>query len=100
MGISTNTVAKARARMDANYAQPLGWDTLSIPDMLAHVKIPMLLVHDRDDLEIPFEHALKIQQTLRNAELIATSGLGHRRILKDPAVIDQISRFAHLGRAS
>ena len=68
--------------------------------MLAHVKIPMLLVHDRDDLEIPFEHALKIQQTLRNAELIATSGLGHRRILKDPAVIDQISRFAHLGRAS
>ena len=68
--------------------------------MLAHVKIPMLLVHDRDDLEIPFEYALIIQQTLRNAELIATSGLGHRRILKDPAVIDQISRFAHLRRAS
>ncbi len=100
LGISTQTVAKARARMDANYAQPLGWDTLSIPDMLAHLKIPMLLVHDRDDQEIPFEHALKIQQTLRHAELIATQGLGHRRILKDPAVINQISRFAHQGQPS
>lgn len=100
LGISSHTLAKARARMDANYAQPLGWDTLSIPDMLAHLKIPMLLVHDRDDQEIPFEHALKIQQTLRHAELMATSGLGHRRILKDPAVIDQISRFAHLGQPS
>ena len=100
LGISNHTVAKARARIDANYAQPVGWDTLSIPHMLAHLKIPMLLVHDRDDLEIPFEHALKIQQTLRHAELIATEGLGHRRILKDLAVIDRISRFAHLGQAS
>ena len=100
LGISTQTVAKARARIDANYAQPVGWDSLSIPDMLAHLKIPMLLVHDRDDHEIPFEHALKIHQTLRHAELIATQGLGHRRILKDAAVIDQITRFAHEGQAS
>ena len=42
LGISTQTVAKARARMDANYAQPMGWDTLSIPHMLAPLKIPML----------------------------------------------------------
>jgi pimeloyl-ACP methyl ester carboxylesterase len=100
LGISTQTVAKARARMDANYAQPMGWESLSIPHMLAHLTIPMLLVHDRDDLEIPFEHALKIQQTLQHAELIATTGLGHRRILKDPAVIEQIKRFAHQGQAS
>ncbi len=100
LGISTQTVAKARARIDANYAQPVGWDTLSIPHMLAHLKIPMLLVHDRDDMEIPFEHALKIQQTLQHAELIATSGLGHRRILKDGAVIDQITRFAQQGQTS
>jgi pimeloyl-ACP methyl ester carboxylesterase len=100
LGISTQTVAKARARMDANYAQPMGWESLSIPHMLAHLTIPMMLVHDRDDLEIPFEHALTIQQTLQHAELIATTGLGHRRILKDPAVIEQIKRFAHQGQAS
>ena len=100
LGISTQTVAKARARIDANYAHPVGWDSLSIPHMLAHLNIPMMLVHDRDDHEIPFVHALKIQQTLQHAKLIATNGLGHRRILKDAAVIDQISRFAHQGQTS
>ena len=100
LGISTQTVAKARARIDANYAEPVGWETLSVPHMLAPLNLPMLLVHDRNDHEIPFEHALKIKQTLPHAEFMATQGLGHRRILKDRAVIDQITRFAHQGQAS
>ena len=98
--LSTEFDIVYRARIDANYAEPVGWETLSIPHMLAPLNLPMLLVHDRNDHEIPFEHALKIKQTLPHAEFMATQGLGHRRILKDRAVIDQITRFAHQGQAS
>lgn len=49
----------------------------------------MLVIHDRRDREVAFEHGERVARALGAAELVATDGLGHRRILKDPAVIER-----------
>jgi pimeloyl-ACP methyl ester carboxylesterase len=75
---------------------------VEIFERVAGLRIPALIVHDRDDREVPFGDAERLAARWRSATLMATSGLGHRRILKDDRVIrravDFISQTAS-GRA-
>jgi pimeloyl-ACP methyl ester carboxylesterase len=100
LGISATTVARARLLVDRSYAQPVGWEQLSVVDMLASLAMPILLIHDCDDREIPFEHGMKISQAIPQAQFLATTGLGHRRVLKDQSVIDLVAQFADQGRVA
>jgi pimeloyl-ACP methyl ester carboxylesterase len=45
------------------------------------MSIPLLVVHDQDDREVPVDSGQAIARTWPNAELILTEGLGHQRIL-------------------
>ncbi len=47
----------------------------------------LLVIHDRQDREVGFHHGETLAALWRGAELVATQGLGHRRILRDEAVI-------------
>jgi pimeloyl-ACP methyl ester carboxylesterase len=49
--------------------------------------MPLLVVHDRGDAEVAWQHGLAIARAWRGAEFLMTDGLGHRRILKDPDVV-------------
>ena len=53
-----------------------------------------LIVHDRSDREVPFLSAQSLHRAWQGSELMATEGLGHRRLLADPAVVDRAVRFA------
>lgn len=53
-----------------------------------------LIVHDYKDKEVPYEEATRIADAWPQARLHSTDGLGHRRILRDAAVIDEITDFA------
>lgn len=57
------------------------------------VKIPILVIHDTDDAEVPVSCAHHIRQNLEQGEIIITNGLGHSRILKDSKVINRIVEF-------
>lgn len=46
-----------------------------------------LVIHDRDDREVDFEHGERLAALWPNATLHETSGLGHRRILRDEEVL-------------
>jgi pimeloyl-ACP methyl ester carboxylesterase len=94
LGIADSTMARARGIVDRQYPQPVGWEQLSVVRMLQTIEKPILLIHDRDDQEVPFDHALAIWSANPTAEFLATRGLGHRRILKDAAVIERITSFA------
>ena len=59
----------------------------------------LLVVHDRDDREVPFWHGERLAATWHNATLRATSGLGHRQILRDVAVIAEVTAFVAHGVA-
>jgi esterase/lipase len=47
------------------------------------ITIPILVIHDKDDLEVPVKAAQHIYDHLKNGKLLLTEGLGHRKILGD-----------------
>ena len=58
----------------------------------------LLLVHDADDKEVGISQAEALIEVFPHAKAYKTSGLGHTRILKDNAVIEQVVTF--IGRHS
>lgn len=56
---------------------------------LSDVEVPTLLIHDRDDQVIPVTTSETLS-SLENTRLLITEGLGHRLILRDPDVIDEV----------
>jgi pimeloyl-ACP methyl ester carboxylesterase len=72
-----------------------GHSTVDLPALLAQVSAPALVIHARDDREVPFADAERLVAAWRNATLLPVDGVGHRRILRSPAVIDAV--VGHLG---
>ena len=54
---------------------------------------PLLLVHDRLDAETGWSDSAAIAAAWPRSRLVTTSGLGHRRILRAPAVIAEVTGF-------
>ena len=57
------------------------------------IKIPTLVVHDKNDVDVHYSSAHEITDALENGELLLTEQLGHRKILGDQKVISQIVKF-------
>lgn len=70
-------------------------DDFVIANLLVRIDCPPVLVaHDRGDRETPFAQGELLASTWPgSARFLATDGLGHNRILRDPAVITAITRF-------
>ena len=62
--------------------------------------IPALVVHDRDDPEIPLDNAEAISEAWPGSTLLVTEKLGHRRVLISRKVIQAVVEFLGQGRAS
>jgi pimeloyl-ACP methyl ester carboxylesterase len=54
---------------------------------------PLLVVHDEQDRAVPFACGASLAQAWPGAELRATRGLGHSRILRDPQVVTAVTDF-------
>jgi alpha-beta hydrolase superfamily lysophospholipase len=52
-----------------------------------------LIIHDEIDREVALYNAVNIYKGLKKGRLIITKGLGHRRILRDDRVVDEIFYF-------
>lgn len=57
------------------------------------VEAPTLIVHDRGDRPNPFRNGVELAETWPNAELMATTGLGHRKVLLNPASVHRVTAF-------
>lgn len=57
------------------------------------VKIPVLVIHDTDDKDIPVSEAYHLAEHLTDKEILITNSLGHRKILGDSKVIHKIVEF-------
>ena len=53
-----------------------------------------LIVHDRNDREVPFLSAQALHRAWTGSKLMATAGLGHRRLLADASVVERAVQFA------
>lgn len=57
------------------------------------VQVPTLVVHDRSDRVNAFADGQAYAAAIEDAQLLATDGLGHRRMLSAPSVLDQVAEF-------
>lgn len=48
---------------------------------------PVLVIHDRQDREVPIGEGHRHVRSWPHARILETDGLGHRRVLEDPTVI-------------
>jgi pimeloyl-ACP methyl ester carboxylesterase len=51
---------------------------------------PLLILHDRNDREVRFTDGAALAAAWPRAEFVLTEGLGHGRILRDPAVVERV----------
>jgi pimeloyl-ACP methyl ester carboxylesterase len=58
------------------------------------IRVPTLVVHDREDSINQFADGQAYAHAIRGAQLLGTQGLGHRKILKDAGVIGKVTLFA------
>jgi pimeloyl-ACP methyl ester carboxylesterase len=87
--------SRARAVMRQNLETRLRFrfDELHIPTIAREMKAPALIIHDRDDSDVPFTQGEAIASAWPGAQLVATTGLGHRALLRDPGVIRRAVDF-------
>ena len=69
------------------------WSVFDVIELAPALSAPLLVVHDRGDAEIPWQHGAAIARAWRGAEMLMTEGLGHRRILRDPDVVATTAAF-------
>lgn len=78
-----------RAERDLEFC----WDDIDTTTLARRLRVPLLIVHDVGDDEVPIAQGRELAEAWPGAQFIATSGLGHRRILSDPDVIDRSVSF-------
>jgi pimeloyl-ACP methyl ester carboxylesterase len=57
------------------------------------VSIPILIIHDENDVDVNVKAAYQIYKNLKNSELMITKNLGHRKILGNTEVLERIVEF-------
>jgi hypothetical protein len=87
--------AGARERLDRRLTARIGApaEAFDLPRLVADLPPAALVVHDREDAEVPWAEGAAVAEAWPGAELVTTRGLGHRRILRDPAVIARVTVF-------
>jgi pimeloyl-ACP methyl ester carboxylesterase len=87
--------SKAKNLFLASLAKKVGMTAkdLNVGVIGEKLRLPAMVIHDREDKEVPYVSAEEIKQAWPHVVLVDTKGLGHRRILKDPAVIQKAAEF-------
>jgi pimeloyl-ACP methyl ester carboxylesterase len=61
--------------------------------MVPKMNVPVLVMHDPHDAEVPFEHGKSIAQAWPGARLEQLNEMGHRRMLRNPNTISAVTAF-------
>jgi pimeloyl-ACP methyl ester carboxylesterase len=93
LSISKRILVGMREKLENRYKNNWSWSDLSLLQLIKKVTVPILLIHDRNDLEIPYQHGLDLYQSNSLCEMFTSEGQGHRRILRSEKVINKITSF-------
>lgn len=94
VGLTPGVLDRMRQMLVHRYGGRLNWSRMSVVDMARQAEFPMCFIHDEDDGEIPFEHGLALTAARRDAQFMATRGLGHHRVVRHHEVIRRVVAFA------
>ncbi|QDW21966.1 alpha/beta fold hydrolase [Flavobacterium sp. KBS0721] len=91
LGLKTEISNRLRDHFENQYQ--LKMDDFSAYRAAQKIEIPVLVIHDKDDPEVPVKAGIHIHKNLQNGNLFLTEGLGHRKILGNQNVIKKIIDF-------
>ena len=83
------------ASLEARVGAPMA--SFEVEAFAPTIDVPVLVVHDTDDREVPYEDGRRLADVF-GARLLTTNGLGHRRILFAPDVVAAVVEFIEEGR--
>jgi pimeloyl-ACP methyl ester carboxylesterase len=90
-GFSPALLAGVKRRTEERFRLP--WTALRILPLAAARSEPLLVVHDREDNEVPWQEGADLADAWPRARLLLTHGLGHRRILYDRVAAETVANF-------
>ena len=91
LGMNIAISKKMKANLEKRIDETM--DSFSAYIVAREIEIPVLVIHDKDDDDVPVKAGHHIKENLKNGELFLTEGLGHRKILGDAKVIKKIIEF-------
>lgn len=82
-------------RMRRNLEARIGvrFDDLLLGEVVGGLGMPGLVIHDADDPDVPQQEGHELAGRWPGAVFHGTSGLGHRRVLRDPDVVRRVGEF-------
>ena len=90
--INESTKQRLIRQMEDNFGEDV-WQDTSMPLIVSKLDNPALVIHDIDDIDVPWQEGQLIADAWKHASFIKTSGLGHRRILREPSTVDAVVSF-------
>lgn len=94
LGLDDATIRGLQKRIEERFARK--WSDYSLAESARSMTAPLLVVHDREDRDTFYQEGAALAEAWPGARLMTTEGLGHRRILRDEKVIEEITRFVDL----
>ena len=75
----------------------LSWEWVREVTLTPACDLSLMVIHDESDLDSPVENGRRVTAAWPEAEMMTTTGLGHRRILRNRSVVEQSVRFLSEG---
>jgi pimeloyl-ACP methyl ester carboxylesterase len=91
LGLDRRAVVALEARLGRRFG--VDFADVHVSRFGPRMTTPLLVIHDEDDREIPIQAGELVARSWPEAEFFRTRGLGHRRVLRDPAVIAKAVDF-------
>jgi pimeloyl-ACP methyl ester carboxylesterase len=91
LGLKSNINNQLRLHFEKKYDAEM--DSFSGFQSAKEITIPVLVIHDKNDPEVPVTAGIHIHKYLKNGTLFLTEGLGHRKILGNSEVIGKVVGF-------
>jgi pimeloyl-ACP methyl ester carboxylesterase len=95
LGLPEEVRGRIHVRLGKRFGVPV--EDVRAEKLASTMNGPLLVVHDENDRDVPLACGEAIANAWPGAEILRTKGLGHRRILHDPATLRTIVRFVAQG---
>jgi pimeloyl-ACP methyl ester carboxylesterase len=90
LGLHAGIVDRMQRRIERRIG--VEWSAVRGGELAPRLSQPMLVIHDRQDREVPISHGETIAARWPGARLHLTDGLGHHRVLRDADVVERAVR--------
>lgn len=91
IGLNEKMAPKLKEAFESKYNENI--ENYTVHEQIKKIDIPVLIIHDKNDLDVPYTASENIHKCAKHSELLLTEKLGHRKILGDTKVISKIKKF-------